>query len=147
MNKTIAIFIIIAVLVAGVAFYGGMIYGKSTVGAGSPNSRNLTQQQRQQLGGNRTGRNNANGGFISGQVIAKDDKSVTVQLTDGSGSKIIFLSPTTEIMKTATGTPNDLQIDQNLTVSGQANPDGSITGQSIQIRPNLPARATSTPAN
>ncbi len=151
MKKNIIFVIVVIIIVGAGAFYGGMLYGKSTAGVGIPNFRNLTQQQRQQLsqqsGGNRTGRNNANGSFISGQVIAEDDKSVTVQLSDGSGSKIVFFSASTQIMKTASGTVSDLQVGLDLTINGQANQDGSITAQTIQIRPTLPQRATSTPAN
>ena len=147
MNKTIVIFIIIVVLIGGGAFYGGMVYGKSQ-GRGSSQQgfQNLTPAQRQQFsqqsGGNRTGRNNANGSFISGQVIAKDDKSVTVQSADGSGSKIVFFSASTQIMKTASSTASDLLVGDNLTINGQANQDGSITAQSIQIRPAIPNQPT-----
>ena len=52
-------------------------------------------------------RSNAN--FIAGSVIAKDDKSLTIKLPDG-GSKIIFYSVSTEIMKTATGTLEELKV-------------------------------------
>ncbi len=95
MNKTIIIFIIVLIVVGGGAFYGGMLYGKSQGGSrASAGFQNLTPAQRQQFGanGNRQGRVGANGNnFTAGQVIAKDDKSVTVKLQDG-GSKIIFLS-------------------------------------------------------
>ncbi len=150
MKKTIIIFIIVAALIGGGAFYGGMVYGKSQSGS----TRNFANGARQGLGVNGAGgfaRNGTgatgNGNVVSGQVIAKDDKSITVQLPNGSGSKIVFLSPSTQIMKTATGSTSDLQIGENLSVNGQANSDGSVTAQTIQIRPNLPRRATSTPAN
>jgi len=138
MNKITIILVIAIIIVGAGAFYGGMLYGKSTAATGTPNFRNLTQQQRQQLGGNRTGRNNASGGFTSGQVIAKDDKSVTVQLSDGSGSKIVFFSATTQLMKLASSTLQDLQVGEQITTNGTANSDGSITAQSIQIRPAIP---------
>jgi len=66
--------------------------------------------------------------------IAKDAASVTIKLRDG-GSKIIFLSDQTPVLKSATGTSDDLTVGSNVTVSGKPNQDGSISAESIQIRP------------
>ena len=71
-----------------------------------------------------------------GEIIAKDDTSITVKLRDG-GSKIIFYSSSSEIGKFTDGTIEDLIIGKNITINGKANPDGSITAQSIQIRPKI----------
>ncbi len=83
MKKTIIIVIAVAIVVGAGAFWGGMKYGQGK--SLTPQSfQNLTQQQRQQLfanaGGARTGsRNGTGGGFSGGQIIAKDDKSITVK--------------------------------------------------------------------
>lgn len=82
------------------------------------------------MGANRNG----DGSFTVGQIIAKDDKSITIKSNDGS-SKIVFFSDSTTIGKTTQGSATDLNNEENVMVNGQANPDGSITAQSIQIRP------------
>ncbi len=126
MKKNILIVSIIILIVAGGAFYGGMLYGKSQ--NARPNFGNGTFQTRI----NRAG---ANGGFISGTILSKDASSITVQLQNGSGSKIIFYSDTTSVGKMTEGTANDLAVGTSVSVMGTTNSDGSVTAQSIQIRP------------
>ncbi|OIO07392.1 hypothetical protein CO115_00755 [Candidatus Falkowbacteria bacterium CG_4_9_14_3_um_filter_36_9] len=58
-------------------------------------------------------------------------------MRDG-GSKIVFLSDSTSIGKTTDGTVADLEAGKQVTINGKDNSDGSVTAQSIQIRPNLP---------
>jgi len=149
MKKLLPIIIVLAVVVGGVAFYGGMKYAQSKssrqFGQGNfPDFNNLSaeerQQRMQQMGagnGFRNGTSTAN--FASGEIISKDDKSITVKLRDG-GSKIIFYSDTTEVSKFIEGTSGDLEIGKTVTVNGTANQDGSITAQSIQLRPEMPTQ-------
>lgn len=126
MNKIITI-ISVAVIVGGVAFYGGMKYAENKATAGR-------QQRAQQFSGGTGGGQRGGGGFISGEILSKDDKSVTVKLQDG-GSKIVFLSDSTKITKSTDGALSDLEVGKNVSVNGTANPDGSITAQMIQLRP------------
>lgn len=81
---------------------------------------------------NRTGRQQSSG-FVNGEIIAKDDKSITLKLRDG-GSKIVFFSDSTEITKTAKGLVDDLRTGQQIVVNGNQNPDGSVTAETIQLR-------------
>ena len=147
-HKLIVIVIATAVVVGGGAFFGGMKYAESK----SPRRlsqgdfqhlQNLSPEERQQrfqeLGANAGGfrgrmGGQAGGGFTSGEIISKDDKSVTIKLRDG-GSKIVFLSDSTEITRFAEGTLSDLAVGKNISVNGTANSDGSVTAQSIQLRP------------
>src|SRR5581483_917557 len=131
--------IIGAVVVAAIYFYGGYSYGSSKTAQASTGRMMFTNGAG---GGFRTG-GMRNGGFTAGSIISKDDQSVTLKLQDG-GSRIVFFSGTTQIMKSAAGTPSDLTVGENVMVTGSQNSDGSLTAQSIQVRP--PRMATSTSA-
>jgi len=135
MNKNIFIIIVavVIILVSGGIFYGGMIYGQSKKGgANFPGVPGVSIKGNKQAGA----------GINAGEIISKDDKSITIKLTNG-GSKIIFFSTTAEVGKFVTGAISDLAIGNTVMVQGQANQDGSVTAQSIQIRP---AQAVNNPA-
>lgn len=147
MNKTIIGLVIALVIVGAGSFYGGMLYGKSKGGAQSLSAQERQQRFGQMGGGQgRVGNRVAGSGFVNGDIIAKDDKSLTIKLRDGglptgqAGSKIIFLSGSTQIMKSVDGSISDLSVGQNVMINGSTNADGSLTAQSIQLR-----TATSTP--
>lgn len=137
-HKKIITPIIIAVLVAGgVGFYSGMVYGKSKATTSFAAMRGQFAGNGQ--GGTGRGGNRAQfaaGGATSGEVIAKDDKSITLKMRDG-GSKIVFFSGTTQVMKAAAGVATDLVLGEQVTALGTANADGSVSAQSIQIRPAM----------
>jgi len=137
----------VVVVVGGGAFYGGMKYAQSRNPRGQfsrADLQNLSSEERQQrlqeLGvnggagfrGGAGGGQRGGGGFTSGEIISKDDKSVTIKLRDG-GSKIIFFSDSTEISKSAEGTSSDLEVGKSITVNGVANSDGSVTAETIQL--------------
>lgn len=119
-------FLITAIVIGGIAFYTGSQYGKNQSPAAAGTGGRGNFQGRQRGGG--SGAN-----FIGGNIISKDDKSITVQSIDGS-SKIIFFSDTTKIMKAVDGTSDDLAQGKQVTINGTPNPDGSITAQTIQLR-------------
>ncbi len=147
-NKTVGLIIGFVVL-AIISFYAGSMYA---------NAKNKTQTTQAGSGfamrnGNGAQRGiRAGGGNVFGQIIAKDANSITVQLnTPGgpningtpvtTGSKIVLYTGTTTVLKTAAGTSNDLAVGTNVTVQGTANPDGSLSAQTISVRPaqnNIP---------
>jgi len=150
--KQILPIIIALVIISGGAFYGGMKYAQSKSPQGFAQGnfqdlRNLSPEERQQrfqqagaagmigLSGGRSG-NGTDSGFVAGEVISKDDTSITVKLQDG-GSKIIFYSDSAEISKFVSGNATDLEIGKSVVINGKANEDGSVTAQSIQIRPEM----------
>lgn len=128
MNKKIGI-AIAAIVIAGGSFYAGMSYQS----AQSPARRNAGAVAGNFAGG-RFGGTGSAGGVATGQVIASDSQSLTLSLR-GGGSKIVFVSSSTQISKMSAGTLKDLPIGINVTVTGTANTDGSMNAQSIQIRP------------
>jgi len=157
MKKLLPIIIAI-IIIGGGAFYGGMKYAQSDCDSpvSAPQgfsqsdfeeSRNLSSEERQerfeQMGsagmigirGTRSG-DEAGSGFANGEIISKDESSITVELPDG-GSKIVFYSDSTEIGKFTSGTSDDLEIGKSVTINGEANEDGSVTAQSIQLRPEI----------
>jgi hypothetical protein len=138
MKKTIIIAVIAVVVVGAAAFWGGMKYSQMS-GAARRTGQGFQQGMGTAGGGLKGIRTGAN--FINGEIISKDDKSITVKMRDG-GSKIIFLSNATEFSKFATGTAADLNVGTSVMANGNTNSDGSITAQSIQIRPQM---ASGTP--
>jgi hypothetical protein len=139
MKKTIIVALSVAVVVGGGAFFGGMKFAESK----SP-SRGADAGQRQfQRGVGQNGerppgqmgqRAGMGGGFIAGEILAKDEKSLTIKMRDG-GSKIIFFSGTTAISKPSEVSAESLVVGEEVTVIGKTNTDGSVTAESVQVRP------------
>ena len=137
-TKTISIFIGIVIIISGGAFFGGMKYGESKGSAGNfsrQNFQNLSEEERQQISQGKAGEmgRGTNSG-LSGEVIAKDEQSLTLKAQDGS-SKIVFFSTSTAISKMTDGSINDIEIGKQVMVSGEQNSDGSYTAKTIQLSP------------
>ena len=129
MNKIILIAIAVAVIVGSGGFFGGIQYQKSK----SPFSDLQKRFQEAGVPGGIPNANRNGGGFTTGEIISKDEKSITVKLRDG-GSKMVFFSGSTEIVKSVSGSGDDLQSGEQVSVSGTQNSDGSITASLIQLR-------------
>ncbi|MFN3301719.1 MAG: hypothetical protein ACK413_01665, partial [Patescibacteria group bacterium] len=84
------------------------------------------------MGGFRRGSSGVN--FLIGEVIAKDEQSLTIKMPDGS-SKIVFYSDSTQIFKMTEGTVDDIEIGKQITIQGLKNSDGSYTAKTIQLSP------------
>jgi hypothetical protein len=150
MKKTLLIILVTAVVVGGGAFYGGMKYQQSKNSLSRVSGQgfqNLTEEQRQQMlqgnagAGVQSGRGNG-ANFLAGEVISKDEKSLTLKASDG-GSKIIFFSASTKISKMIDGSADDLEIGKTITVNGQQNSDGSYTASTIQLTPRFASSTNS----
>jgi uncharacterized protein YneF (UPF0154 family) len=140
MKKNLILILIVLIIVGAGGFFGGMKYGQSQA------LKNLTPEKMreifQQGGGqlftqNRGQRQRTGQNFVLGQVISKDEKSLTIKLADGS-TKIVFFSQSTQISKATEGSIEDIEIGKEVSVSGTQNEDGSLTAKTIQISPKLP---------
>jgi len=139
-----------AIVLAGVAFWGGMTFSAKSGQANSfANFQNMTPEQRQQ----RISQLGANGGFrrggaggvglTNGEILSADAGSITIKMHDGS-SKIILVGDSTKVTKSVDATSADLTQGENVMVNGTTNSDGSLTAQTVQI---VPAPVTPTPAS
>jgi hypothetical protein len=147
-NKKMIGLIIGFVILAGVSFYTGSMY------ANAKNKTQTTQSgndfaMRNGIGNGAQRGLRAGGGNVFGQIISKDANSITVQLnvpsgpngtgettaSTGTGSKIVLYTSTTNVLKTTAGTINDLVVGTNVSIQGTTNTDGSVSAQSISIRP------------
>jgi hypothetical protein len=127
MNKKIVWVIVAFIIVGGGSFYGGMAYAKSQTPARG-------QFAGLAGGAGRTGARGAGGGFTTGQVISAGNGSITIQEQSGS-TEIVLVSSSTSILKSTSGSLSDLTPGTTVVVTGTANSDGSLTAQSVQIRP------------
>jgi hypothetical protein len=143
-NQLIVAVIGTAIVVGGGGFYLGMHYAAAK-GVLSAQNSGVSMMN----GGGRTRgmRGGMSDGFVSGDIVALDAQSMTIQLQSGafgqgastsataSGSRIVFLGDATQVVKTVEGETKDLTVGGQVTVTGTPNADGSVTAQSIQIRP------------
>lgn len=133
MQKNIPMFVAIVVMIvigAG-AFFGGMKYQQTkTQGRFNANFSNGGQMRQRQ--GNIT----ANVRNVRGEILNKDDKSITVKLTDG-GSKIVLINDKTSVIEATSAAQENLTVGKQVAIMGVENSDGSVTAQNIQLNPIL----------
>jgi len=149
-KKHIITIIVVAVVVGVLGFFGGYKLGQAKA---SPKTGQFSQNNAfgSRIGANATGarRTGTNGNtFANGKIISKDSNSITLQLqnnmfggsasstSSSAGSRIVLISGSAQISKFASGTPDDLTIGSQVIVTGTANPDGTMTAQTVQVRPS-----------
>lgn len=142
MNKSLVFSAVAVIIVGAGSFWGGMKYQQSKIqssfgnfggrmminGSGIRNNDNMRQIQR-----------NQNFRSVNGEIIANDERSITVKMDDGS-SRIILLSENTSLLKSSSGSKDDLIMGEKVMVMGTENSDGSVTDQNIQINPSARER-------
>lgn len=74
------------------------------------------------------------GGALTGEVSAKDGKTLTLKLTDGS-SRIVILSDTTTYRAAVESSLDKVEVGTNVAAFGTISTDGSTVATSIEINP------------
>jgi len=129
--------IALAVVMAGAGFFGGIKYQQSkgisafrgTLGGANNQMGRTSAQGQAGRGGQMMG-----GRQVIGDIIAVDEKTMTVKMPDGS-SRIVVVSETTSINKASVGTKTDLKVGEKVAVFGSDNTDKSVTATNIQLNP------------
>ena len=121
---------IVWLVVAIVAFVGGMYYGKATA---SPSLAGRSGSFASSTRGGTGARGGAGGGFVTGSIVSKDAQSLTVQLANGN-SEVVFYSTSTSVIIPSPASVSDLTPGTSVIVGGTQNSDGSVTAQTIQVR-------------
>ncbi|MCF7860118.1 hypothetical protein K9M09_00655 [Patescibacteria group bacterium] len=139
-KKQLAFFLVIVIIVAAISFYSGRM---SAAKIGTNTFNNYAGQadrmgaavngQGAVMGRAGAGTGTARANMLSGEIMSKDENSLTVKLPDG-GSKIVFFSPTTVINQLSTSTLEALNIGQNIVANGNLNSDGSLSALTIESR-------------
>lgn len=125
--------IIISVAISAIVFGGVGYY----VGKGSASSSSMRMPGAQMGNGAMRGgfaRGGANGGVISGDIVSADDSSLTVKTRDG-GSRVVLLTSGTKVAKQVDGVKSDVKQGVSVMIIGTQNSDGSVTAETVQIRP------------
>ena len=134
-----------AVIIAALAFYGGMQYQKSQ---GRQAFAGGFAGASGQFGGTRGAGGTAGGGAansatrgrpVVGSIVNQDASSFTVKLADGS-TKIVLIDDKTIFDKTSTVPQSEVKTGENVGVFGITNTDGSITAQNVQLNPQFRSR-------
>ena len=132
-TKSIIVWVIIVIVVGVGAFFGGSAYGKSQVAATSSGFAGASARGTFAGRGFGGSTGSSAGTATSGTILSTSGTSITVQLKTGS-TQIVFVSTSTPIMKTTSGSLSDLAPGDQVTVIGTSNSDGSLTANSIQLR-------------
>lgn len=136
--------IIIFLITLTIGFAGGFIYQKSKIPSFARNG------QFQTAGGNsnRSGTRSANGTGTPnqrimsketvGEITSIDGTSFTVKTPDG-GSKIVMISDSTTINQATKVDKTSLKVGLPISISGDQNTDGTVTGKIINLNSTLVA--------
>jgi hypothetical protein len=138
---------IAALVLLGGSFYGGMVYGKQTAEAAIPAQFAERMARFAEEGGELPepgegfgqggpgrfgGQGGEGGGGRMGQIEQNDGSTIIISSPDGSQT-VVNVTDTTLIEKYAAVTAAELEVGEQVVVSGSENDDGSITARSIQV--------------
>lgn len=144
-TNTIILVVILLLVVGGGSFGIGykVAEGKNAIGTFARNGTGQMMSNRNNDGtGRGIGQGQQAGGMmrgnrqIAGEVIALDDKTMTIKMADGS-SKIVLLSSTMTISKSVEAPITDLKVGSKVAVFGAQNTDGSQTATTVELDPKF----------
>jgi len=138
MKTKIIAAVITGIVLAGGIFWSGVKYGKAQMALGNSRQSN-GQFSRGQfgVGASASGgvqRFGRGGGILTGEIISQEDNNLTLKLDEG-GSRLVLTTASTSVFKMEMGSLKDLNKGTKISVQGKVNEDGSLTAQSVQIRP------------
>lgn len=123
---------VIVLAVASGGFYAGMKYQQTRRPAGGAFMNGGAGSVRFRS----EGRTINGARQVMGEIIDKDDASITVKMPDGS-TRIVMVSDKTPVNKAEKGSLDDLKNGQTVAVFGTDNADGSVTAQNVQLNPGV----------
>lgn len=129
------IWLVVAIVALGGGYYWGKAGAAATRGAGRFAGAGTFGSSTRSFAGGAAG-----GGFTTGQIMEVDSSSITLQLPTGN-SEIVFYSTSTPVTEPTVVSVSKLAVGTNVMVVGTSNSDGSLTAQSIQVRPGNPNAA------
>ena len=147
-SSPVTIILTVLIIVAGAGgFFGGRQYEKSKLPAPFRNANFNARNVNGSIFGGRGfgGQFGAGGSATRGDVTSVSGNTVTVKLANG-GSRIVILSSSTQVEKSATASVSDVTVGTTINAIGTANSDGSLTATTVQLNPLTPTAGTPAPA-
>ena len=120
------VWLVIAIVALGGGFFWGKASGAATRAAAFAGAYSSSTR--------RTAGGAAGGGFVTGQIAVIGSSSITLQLANGN-SEVVFYSTSTPVSEPTMVLVNTLKVGTTVMVAGTSNSDGSLTAQTIQVRP------------
>lgn len=131
-SATLALAIVLAIALAGGGFVAGMTVGSSRAEAPatpSAGGRGGPGAAIRQAPGAQQGRT------LNGQVLNVGEGTLTIQLGQEQGSRIVLVAPSTRVVRTTETDValRDLRPGDRVTVVGQENTDGTVNAQAVVV--------------
>lgn len=143
MKKQTIIFSSILIVSIVLSFFLGILYSKNTSKNNMISASSFQKNMAVGYGFSRSNLRMGSGNMVDGEILSKDDSSLTIKLKDG-GSKIIIFSKSTNVLKSSQAKIDDINVGDEVVVSGKTNSDGSVTADSIQLRNQLTPKPDNT---
>jgi len=132
MKNAMVVTVILVIIATAAGFFSGMKYADYQRMQGRTNGN----RQFPGMPGGQTQERNGVNRPVMGEVISKDDASMTVKTQDG-GSTIVMFSSTTTYSKSTEGAVSDVVVGVQVAVVGTVNSDKTVTAQSVQLNPQF----------